>query len=429
MNTTHQPVRLQYNETPAPSPFYINPKKWVFNVVFYVAFTLSGLLTIFTILVGGFQYRMGLISLAVVPLFLLCRWKINGVAMLYGLLVLTILLSGLVNGSTVTEIVLFLRILGFSYLIYWLTRRYVNPRNATRILKRCLILCSIQLPIILIQRFTYDLLPSSVRARIIRVDIGFGTFNFKGDAALSFFCLLLVTVMLFSEKYKRISRYPLLSALWLTLTVFIANSVILHLVISFIWIYYIATHLNKRSTMILVSAVCIAFVVLSIFTPLLDYLSFTLNSVRSNLDRGATKEQSFFSGGYGRGAAISYYLSRPLLVLGDGPSAYYNPTDRSYVLGNTGHLFTFYSEIGILGLGISFIILLLMAVPIRRKKLHINRVSMLSFASIIVLSLTTHIMNDISVMFAYCIVTMAAAAPPPGDVHSVVISEAERVRK
>jgi hypothetical protein len=119
----------------------------------------------------------------------------------------------------------------------------------------------------------------------------------------------------------------------------------------------------------------------------------------------------FLAGRYGRGAAVAYYLNREILWLGDGPSRYYDPLSRVRLLGNWGHAFGFYSEVGVFGWLFSVLFFLLIAFPGQDGKFRLRWVPVLLFLAIQALSFTTQIMNDISIVLAYCIFAKTYLVP------------------
>lgn len=121
----------------------------------------------------------------------------------------------------------------------------------------------------------------------------------------------------------------------------------------------------------------------------------TLAYVQATFQESGNME-AFKSGKYSRNAAIFYYLSEPIKWFGDGPGEYYDVTSREHFLGNTGQIFTFYSEVGIIGLLISYFILFQMS-RISSNKIIAN----LYFFAIFMLSITSNILSDASIILAY----------------------------
>ena len=146
--------------------------------LFIGAFVASGFLSILALLLG-LPYRMAMWSILVLPIFALRRIRPNMVTLAYSILATTVVLSGLVNRSSPLQILLFSRILIFSFLIYVLVQATISPSNVTRIYRWCIRIAMVQLPIMLAQRFSYDHLPLVIRSSVHRVDIGFGSFNLR----------------------------------------------------------------------------------------------------------------------------------------------------------------------------------------------------------------------------------------------------------
>lgn len=390
---------------------WISPKRIVFYLVFFLVFCFSGLLTVLTIMLGGFQYRMGLVSALVVPLLLIYGVKLKRVSVAYVALAGVVFLSGLYNNSSLREIILFMRILGFSYLMYKLVDLYVRPDNIIHIIRLCVSIAMIQLPIIALQQLFFDRLPARVKANVSIIDFDFGTFNFKCDASMAFFLTLIVIFLLFDHKRNYIVRHKWFVLFWLTLTILVTNAEIVKLIIFLVWGIYLVRYLSIKT---IIYSVAIFLLLVTVLMPLglfNEIWSDLTHSLISNTQVDPGKQESFFSGSYARGAAISYYLDRSLLWLGDGPSRYYDVLSRDYLMGNQGHLFTFYSEIGILGWLVSALILLFIAFPGRQANNDSPLVNWLLFISVQILSLTTQVMNDIGIILTLCIVARSYMIP------------------
>jgi hypothetical protein len=378
----------------------------IFYTVFFLIFCFSGSLSILSILTS-LPYRMGLVSALTLPLILLYGIRVNKVFITYGLLTVIIFLSGLYNGVSCTNILLFMRSLIFSFLIYKLVDMYLRPGNIHRVLNWCIVISVLQLPVLILQRLSYTHLPTIITKNVIRLDFDFGTFNLKGDAQMAFFLTSIVIFLLFNKRQSYIVKYKWIILGWLTLTIFIANSELLKITVSLVWAVYFFTH--ARAKIIIYSGavfICI-FGLLAVSGALNQVWSRFWYSVQTNTQLTSEREQRFLSGNYARGTAIAYYLNREIMLLGDGPSRYYNVFTRERVLGNTGHIFTFYSEVGSLGWLASAAIFFLIAFPIHRGRITISWVSLLIFTSIQLLSFTAEIMNDVSIVLTYCIFTKA----------------------
>jgi hypothetical protein len=393
----------------------INPKRIVFYLVFFLVYCFSGLLTVLTIMLGVFQYRMGLVSALVIPLLLIYGIKVSRVSAAYVLLAGVVFLSGLYNHSSLREIILFMRILGFSYLMYMLVETYVHPNNISRIIQLCVAIAVIQLPIVVLQQLLFDRLPARVKAAVHAVDFDFGTFNFKCDATMAFFLTMIVIFLLFDRKRNYIIRRRWMVLFWLTLTVLITNAELVKLILASVWGVYLVRHLGFKT--IIYSIGILLFIVGTLaFLGILDEIwsDFTYG-LYGNTRFDSSREEAFLSGDYGRGSAVAYYLSEGILWLGDGPSKYYQVFSQTMLRGNTGHAFTFYSEVGLLGLLASVLVFFLIAFPGRGWRMRVCLVGILSFVSIQMLSFTTENMNDIGVVLIYCIIAKSYLIPEKSD--------------
>jgi hypothetical protein len=378
----------------------------VFYTFFALVFLLSGILTAIHVI----PYRMGLVSFLVLLLIPLYRFKVDSVTLGFSLLVLAICVSAAVNGSSLLDLVVFLRIPAFAFLTYFLADRYLTRDNSARIFRLLFILGYIQLPVVVAELAIARYFPSLIEGRIAPIDFDFGTFNWSGDSSMSLFLVLLVAVLLFVPKVRSLTARPLLTCAYLSLTVLIAHSSFSHMMLLFVWFAYVAIVVTRRQVgasgrFLLAIAFVLGFAVFTQITrgSFVSEVGQGIDEVESGVDR-------YLSGSYSRGGALSYFWSQGLSLFGDGPSRYYNPITRVRLRGNYGHFFTFYSEVGLFGWGTSVLVFLLMALE-RRASNRLSWVGLLLFALIQMLSFTLEIMNDISAVFAYVLIAQYYLLP------------------
>jgi hypothetical protein len=390
-------------------PLIIRPSKWVFITVFLLTFLLSGIITMLDII----PYRMGLASLLVTPLFLLYGLKIDKVFLSYGLLIIFIALSAIYNDSPFMQMLLFFRIIIFSYFIYFLVKVFVKEKNIETIIKIIILIGIIQLPVILLQTNTYDLLPGRITQgmNLWVVDYDFGTFNFKGDNSMAYFLLILIIYLLFNQNKRPIIPYSGAVVIWLTLTILIANSEISKILLAFVWGIFFLTRINKPSTWLLFLGLVLVMFGLGasgILSELIESVARPLQKPIDVLILGKSVEARvniYLNGGYSRSGAIYYYtFIEDVLWFGDGPSIYSNALTKENVRGNVGHIFTFYSEVGMFALLLSYLIFWQIMFPMRNWRIRFSLTRVLIFSSLLVMSFTTQIMNDISVVLIYCLI-------------------------
>jgi hypothetical protein len=372
-------------------------KKTIFYTIFLLAFCFSFLLSI----LSQFTYRLALVSLLAIPLLFFYRVKFDRVFVAYVILVIIVLISGIYNNSSLINILLFLRILFFSYLIYYLAKVSLTPKLIISVIKACVWIAIIQLPIILLQWKLYASLPLRWRGDAVLQDFGSGTFNYKTDYAMSFFLVLVVIFLLFEKKRNYFIKNKFIIAVWLSITVLIANSQIMKIPLLLVWLAFLVTNISFRNVILIgfgalvVSASLIYFSKNNLTTEGISTFLYRLSS-SSNID-------TYLSGSYSRVAALKYFASDGFTWLGAGPSAFSDPIKRTLLRGNTGHSFTFFSEIGFIGWVASLVVLFVISFPVRNGKVQISWTRVLIFTSEIVLSFTSQVMNDIAVFFIFCI--------------------------
>lgn len=390
----------------------IHLRQDLFRIIFFLVFCFSGLLSMLSIITGQFSYRNGItVSLLTLPIILLYGLKINKVTFAFIGLTIVIILSGLYNQSTPQQVILFLRNVIFSFLIYNSVQVCVQSGNIKKIIKWCVIIAVIQLPIVLFQQAIYPQLPAPVHARIAAIDIGAGTFDINGDAAMTFFLVLIIIFLLFNPKQNYFIRNKWLILPWLTLTIFIAQAELLKLVVLSVWaVYFLVKFRSKKLFYALLVMVVVigSLAAFGLFDQTIENLT---RRVIGSLDTSQEATERFLAGDYSRGAAIGYYLNRGILLLGDGPSKYYEVQTRQKLVGNYGHLLTFYSEVGLLGLLGSVLIFFLIAFPIKNNRIYFSMNAFLNFVALMLITLTTFLMDSTAVIMAFCIMSMVHLIP------------------
>jgi hypothetical protein len=183
------------------------------------------------------------------------------------------------------------------------------------------------------------------------------------------------------------------------------------LAIVIVWAVYAIRFFSVRTLLIGATAILLIASILILSGVIDENIEDFSNTLASNLSTSEGKTEAFLSGGYGRGAAIAYYLNSELKLIGDGPSRYYDVLTQRYTRGNTGHIFTYYSEVGLIGLIMSYLIFFLIAFPIRNGHIRVRWVSVLMFAVLLMLSITTEVLPNISIILIFSIIAMSYMIP------------------
>ena len=367
--------------------------KYIFYFVFIFAFFIGWVVRIS----GVIPYQMAYLSLF--PMLLIVRYGIRLEAIKIPLFLLAgeIIVSAILNDSSFRDLALFMRYLFITYSMYYIVDVYLNPKNIKNVLKLSLAIGIIQLPVVLIQAIFFKEGIEYSLGKIHPIDVRFGTFYTSNDMAMSFFLMGLILFLLFDNRNNYFVKYRLMLSIWLTLTVLISNSFLSIILVVLIWLHYFIKDYDVKKIFALwaIAIFCINITVFADFSFVYD----KIEKIVSLLDFSEFGSKDvFFEGGYSRKAAVLYYLSEPLNVFGDGPSKYYDPVTREYILGNKGQLFTFYSEIGIVGLLLGYFLLFILA---WKKKGTSRAIAAPYFLLAITLTTTTSVMTDASIMLAY----------------------------
>ena len=384
-----------------------NPKQTVFYVVFGLAFLLSGLITMLDII----PWRMGLASLLVIPLFLIYKFIPNKVIVAYIFLSFFIFISWLINQTSLIGLLLFYRIVIFSFLIYVIVESFVRQKNIERILHICFFVGLIQLPVLLLQRLAYSQLPSRITRTVSRTDFDFGTFNFKGDAAMTYFLLMLIIFLLFDTKRLKVIKHKIFFILWFTFTILVANAEMVKLILIIVWAVYFVINFKSRISFILFAFSLLGFISLGVMGILPTIIENAYKPLRGPIlvfiqgEGIEANVNKYLEGGYSRAGAIYYYASSEILWFGDGPSIYSNSLSRERLRGNVGHIFTFYSEVGLFATCLTYLIFFLIMFTIRGWKIRLNVSRVLMFLTFIIMTFTSQVMNDISFMLIYILMS------------------------
>lgn len=366
--------------------------------VYILLFVAGGFLTLF----GLFPFRPVYAALLPVALIPMVGLVVDRATLLIGVFALSVLLSGLLAGSSVWESLLFLRFAITPYMMYFLVASYVTRRTIKPVLQISLFLGLIQLPVVAFQRLFYDQIMAVAANPVGAIDAYMGTFSVSDDPALSIFLIGLILFLLFDDSNNYFVHHRYFKAAWLTVTVLMANAIITHFMVMGIWGYFAVRHFNLRKLAQLAVVGPLVVVILVQAGYLTRWRNLAVPAISSIALAGPTDQSTFLSGGYSREAGVLYYLSQPLKILGDGPSRYYDPVKRTYILGNTGQVFTMYAEAGLVGLILSYGILWAIASRGRRSS---REMRLLYFAALAGVTITTSAMTDASIMLAYALFT------------------------
>jgi len=373
-----------------------------FFLIFTILYIFSGSFIYFT----GLPYRPIYVIFLILPLILV--YEINLARyLIYLLLFLVItLISLVINNSSITGFIQYLRFLVVPFLMVFLVDTYFRPYKINKILKWLVFVALIQIPVVVIQKIFYNTLIPLGKGTISEPDFYFGTFPWSGDPSMTFFLNCLIIYFLFNERHCFSNKRRFLLSILLSIPIILSGSDVMRLINFFLWASFFTFKFKKIVTLtILISLI--------FFTPFISkhiQMPAALSKVMllkdvNEIPKGRGTLEEFKSGKYAREAGFYYFfIHKPISLFGDGPGEYVAGFSKKMKLGISGHLLLFYAEIGLLGLFASY--MTLYKINFRHKKttfFNSNKCLKYLFISLLFLSLTSNILNDTSVMFTVAI--------------------------
>jgi len=377
-------------------------QKIIFYTVFALAFLIGGAIFLFFNIPFRLFYLAPLVFL-VVPIYGI---KIGIVEKVFLLFLVEIIASALLNHVSLGQLLSFLRFIGIPYSMYYLCKNYINERNIKMIIKLCIMVACLQPPLVFIQQTFFEpinsLLPAKTQYSIeSKMDFSFGTFYVSDDPSMSFFLMGLIIFLLFDNGNNQFIKNRLLLAGYFTLGVLLSNSQLSNVLVILIWTIFLFRRFKIRNLVKSLAIVTVA-ILLILSLGFYDFLKWKISNAVAQASIESIQSASgagFEEGQYERTAAIYFYLTQPLKIFGDGPSAYYDALSREFTLGNTGQVFTLYAEVGIIGLLFGYWI----AYAMSRRRSASKSMAWGCFLLISALTVTTFVLTDASIVLAYCI--------------------------
>lgn len=376
--------------------------KLVFYIVFAFAFLVGGSVVLLNIYPFRL-FHLAPLAFLLIPFYGISIGKIEKVFLLF---LVIIAASAVLNHVSVGQFLSFLRFIGIPYSMYYLCKHYVRESNIRNIIRLCILVACLQPPLVFLQQtFFYPinaLLPAATRyAEEDKIDFSFGSFYVSNDPAMSFFLMGCILFLLFDNKNNFFIKNRLLIAGYLTLGVLISNSQLSNMLVILMWGIFLFRRFRLKD--VARSAIIVGAALLLVLSlGFSEFLYWKLENAVEQFSVETIQDASgsnFEEGKYERTAAIYYYLTQPLKLLGDGPSAYYDALNREFTLGNTGQVFTFYAEIGLIGLLFGYWIFY----QLSRRPTASRPMAWGCFFLISALTITAFVLSDVSFMLAYCI--------------------------
>lgn len=375
------------------------------TIIVIITFALPGLIQFF-FGVPNTLYSLGVLSIIYIFIFLhiIISKKVfyNKILLVSLIYLFLILWSGIINNSSLAKIAIYsafaLTPFGINYFFEIIRIKYIRIRVILSNTLRLIIL--IQLPILLLQKYGYDLLImfSNSPQSISRIDFMFGSFSIKADHALGFFLITYLLNIIFKLRSKELNNTPWFIIIYISICILIMESNMTKIILLLVFSYYISIWIYKKIKIfgILICAVLFYFMfntitknstVISNEIYHYKYLLTDIQSLKA-VENGYAK----------RPQVLIYQLNyEPFKWVGNGPYDYYNILTSKFK--NTVHfsqIIWTYNDLGIFGIIVILILTFLLV-----RSLNLRRESNFLMLIIIMLYLLmTNVYYDIAMILS-----------------------------
>ncbi|PIV92779.1 MAG: hypothetical protein COW44_12935 [Flavobacteriaceae bacterium CG17_big_fil_post_rev_8_21_14_2_50_33_15] len=323
--------------------------------------------------------------------------------------VVIIIISGISNKSNFFSIIIYflfpLLPLGaflFCYINY--KENYLSPK---RIFKLLYLISLIQLPILIIQSNFYEELIkfNNSNQHIASFDFLFGSFFLKSDHSLGFFILCVITTMLLNiRKDGKLIKLPVISIIYLSVTVFLTESNISKLFLSILLVLSIVIPLYKRYKMsyILKAVVLLFGTLIVLFVYSLRDQEFVKARLGGDFESQyslSVSERQYELGTAKRGQIlIMAFNNLETKWIGDGPYSYFNILTGEFKRTiHFSQLIWTYFDLGFIGL---IVVMGLLISILRYLDIDKGIPFYTVLGVVIVYSFYTTVFSDIAIMFS-----------------------------
>lgn len=346
--------------------------RMVFFIQFWLVFMIGGTLQVIgvvtktklTIILSAISFLYFFVSA-----FINKRLRRPAVYFIAAAVAFIIVLSWQQNHCSTVDFLGSLLLIFIPLCFYFSTTQFIRFGQIKSLLKLCLVISVIQLPVMVLQRVFYQYIAALSHEGVPYIDIAYGTFFFKDDHALGFFLLCLIVFVLFNKNTRFVVPYKLGFLAWWVLTIFATNSKLSGVLCVIILSSYISQklfHLLKlnifRRNAFYVACTLVAFMTIGIVamvnTGLIknDRLYEAYDRIESQIEREHPVPR------YG---PLVKFVVEPVSLLGKGLFSYYNPITKQWgIRGGHSQWYSIYYNFGVLGLIAVFTLLLMMALKV-----------------------------------------------------------------
>jgi hypothetical protein len=367
--------------------------KKLYNLTFYIVLSLSFLIGGILQFLFGVSNTVLMIFLGVVMftnyvayVFVKRKVIVNWVLLFFSLYAFTMIISSLINQTNILNTIVYFNFAFLPFSVYYFLKLnkkegFIKPKPFYNFI---LFIASIQLPILLIQRNFYNPLINFNNSgqNISSYDFMFGSFLVKSDHSLGCFLLFAIIGLLFNiNNVKLYVKNRIFIALYLSLTLFLAESNISKALLVIAWLVFFTYNVynkipksffNKRFSFVF------SLVILSLIAYNVRNIEFITSRLGGTIEENYTIEKSkyFYNEKTAKRLQIIIVAVKFLdtKYIGDGPYSYFDI--RTGKFNNTFHfsqVLWSYFDLGLIGLiiALAFMYSLVKSVLSDRKHLII----------------------------------------------------------
>lgn len=344
--------------------------KTVYQFSFYLVLTfiflIGGTLQfLFGLSTTGLTILLGIIMFFnyIIYVFVKQKVMINWVFISFLIYFITIILSGLINNSNLVSTLIYFNFafLPLSTFYFFYINRVEGYIKTRAYLKFILLIACIQFPILIIQgNFYKQLMPFNNSGQYIAsFDFLYGSFLVKSDHSLGCFLLFLIIGLLFNiNKINNYIKYRILLAIYLSVTLLVAESTISKALLVATWSVYVLYLLYNRipksfytrKFYIITTSLLFALIVYNIRN--IEYVSSKLGGTIEN-NYTVEKSNYFYEEGTAKRMQIIIVALNELDIkyLGDGPYSYFDIITGKFTKTiHFSQIIWSYFDLGVLGL-------------------------------------------------------------------------------
>lgn len=384
--------------------------KLSFYIITLITFVFGGLIQ-YTLGISNTFITFSLLALLYFNYFLYVSLKrrvvFNAVVFWSTCYLLIIVVSSIINQSNfiLTSVYFIFPLLPLGVYLFSFINHKEKIIPINYIYKLFYYISILQLPLLLIQRNFYDsLIQFNNSGQVIDwYDFMFGTFFIKSDHSLAIFVLFSIILILTKNKDK-LFKFPIISIIYLSITVFLAESTISKFFLCVILSTSIIIPFYKKYKNTLsfkfITVIIVASLSLTIYN--LRKQEFVEKILGGQFERQYSIEVSelrYESKTAKRGQILIVILNKlPVKVIGDGPYSYFNLLTGKFT--NTKHftqIIWTYFDLGLIGTVIFFGLLISLISYLNIPRGILFHVFLSVF---VVYSFYTTIFSDIAILFS-----------------------------